>query len=126
MSEHGTFMWNELQTDDVASARTFFADVLGWSFQEMDVGAGPYTIAMAGETMAGGMMKMDGPQFEGMPPHWMAYIKVDDVDGAAARVEAAGGKVMQPPFDIPTVGRIAMIADPTGAVIGIMTPSDDG
>jgi len=119
-------MWNELMATDVDACKAFFGEVLGWQFQEMDVGAGPYNVAMAGDAPAAGMFKMEGPDFQGQPAQWMAYIRVDDVDAAVAKVEGAGGKVMQPPHDIPTVGRIAMIADPTGATVGIMTPVDDG
>jgi predicted enzyme related to lactoylglutathione lyase len=126
MAEHGTFMWNELMTADVDGSKAFYASVLGWTFQEMNIGAGPYNVAMVGDAPAGGIFKMDGPQFAGQSPQWMAYIKVDDVDAIVGKVEAAGGKVLQPPFDVPTVGRIAMIADPVGAAVGIMTPVDNG
>ena len=54
----------------------------------------------------------------------MAYVAVDDVDAAVGKVAEAGGQVVQPCFDVPGIGRIAMIADPTGAMLGIMTPSE--
>jgi predicted enzyme related to lactoylglutathione lyase len=57
-----------------------------------------------------------------MPPHWMTYVAVDDVDGAVRTTREAGGTVHREPFDVEGVGRIAIIADPTGAVLGIMTP----
>ena len=127
MSAHGTFLWNELATTDPDKAAAFYGAVLGWTFNAMDMGPnGTYTIIKSGDTDAGGMLKMDGPQFEGMSPHWMSYIAVDDVDAAVGKVEAAGGQVAAQPFDIPTVGRIAVIVDPTGAAISLMTPVDQG
>ena len=58
----------------------------------------------------------------GTPPHWFAYIEVDDVDARVKRIAANGGKLHREPFDIPDVGRIAIVADATGAMIGWMTP----
>ena len=66
-------------------------------------------------------MGMDGPQFEGVPPNWMGYIEVDDVDATLAAVTAAGGEALSEPFDVPDVGRIAPIKDPTGAVVSLIT-----
>ena len=56
-----------------------------------------------------------------IPSHWMSYVHVADVDAAVAKVAKAGGEVLKPCFDVPGVGRIAIVEDPTGAVIGIMT-----
>ena len=117
---HGTFMWNELATTDVEAAKKFYGDLLGWQFDEMDMGeAGKYTILKAGDKQAGGLMAMEGPQWEGIPPHWMSYIAVDDVDACAQK---AGDNVKVPPFDIPGVGRMCVIVDPQGAAISLMTP----
>jgi hypothetical protein len=66
-------------------------------------------------------MDMKGVTPPGVPPHWFSYIEVDDVDARTAKVKASGGQVMREPFDIPGVGRIAIIADATGAHVGIMT-----
>src|SRR6201999_797810 len=63
---------------------------------------------------------------QGVPPNWTGYVFVDDCDAAAAKTTALGGSVMRPPADIPDVGRFAIIADPHGAVIGIMTPTGAG
>ncbi|MEM8915209.1 MAG: VOC family protein, partial [Pseudomonadota bacterium] len=79
--------------------------------------------AMDGEKPAGGLMGMDGPQFDGLAAHWMSYLSVDDVDARVAKMAAAGGEVVRPAFNVPGVGRIAMIKDPGGAVLGVMTPA---
>lgn len=133
MAQHGTFIWNELATTDRDMAKAFYREVVGWTYQDVDMenpqqppreGGSAYTICMAGETMAGGMMTMEGTQRQGIQPHWISYICVNDVDAAAAKVEPAGGIVKMRPFDVPTVGRIAVVADPTGAVLCLMAPAE--
>ena len=124
MADHGNFYWNELVTTDPGRCNAFYGTVLGWTSRDMDMGeGGTYTMFQANGTDVGGMFKMQGPQFEGVPPHWMGYIAVDDVDAAVAKVEGAGGAVKAPPFDVPGVGRIAVITDPTGAAVSLMTPA---
>ena len=125
-SAPGQFYWNELMTTDTDAATSFYTDVVGWGTDSMPMpgdGGGTYHLWTAGGNPAGGMMKMDGPQFEGVPPHWMCYVNVADVDACAAKVEGAGGKVAAAPFDVPGVGRIAIIFDPTGAALGLITPA---
>lgn len=123
----GVFMWNELLTNDASAATAFYTKVIGWQTDTMPMpgesDGSVYHLWKAGDDMAGGMMQMSGPQFEGVPPHWQAYVHVADVDATAGKVEAAGGKVIAPPFDIPGVGRIAIIMDPAGAALGIMKPA---
>ena len=81
--------------------------------------AGVYTLWKAGDKGAGGMMQMIGPQFEGVPPHWMSYVAVDDVDAAAAKAAELGGEIKVPPMDIPGIGRFAVFADPQGAHLSL-------
>ncbi len=124
MWTHGHFYWNELMSTDVAKARSFYADTLGWTFNDMPMPDGTYHVIMDGEQPVGGMYEMSGPQFEGVPEHWFAYIAVDDVD---ARVKAAvekGATVHREPFDVEGVGRICILQQPTGAMIGWMTPAN--
>lgn len=126
MSENGmktgTFGWNELVTTDTGAARKFYGALLGWSFDEMPMPgeAGQYIVASAGGTRVAGMFKMTGESFKGVPPHWMGYITVADIDASAGKVAALGGRICMPPTDIPNVGRFAMIADPTGAMVALM------
>ena len=126
MWQHGHFHWNELMTRDVEAAKAFYSNVIGWTFDGMPMpdGNGTYWVGMDGDQPVGGIFDMSGiDEFEGMPPQWMSYLAVDDVD---ARVEAAvkaGAKIVQPAIDIPDVGRFIMIKDGGGAVIGWMTPS---
>lgn len=125
MTPHGHFHWNELMTRDVASAQKLYGDALGWTFETMPMPDGTqYHLCKAGEDMVGGMFDISkNPQFGEMPAGWMAYIAVDDVDACLEKAKADGAMVMGEPFDVQGVGRIAMVRQPDGAMIGWMTPS---
>ncbi|MCX5477819.1 VOC family protein [Kaistia geumhonensis] len=123
MAGHGTFCWNELMTRDAARAKDFYAKTLGWSFNSMPMGEmGDYHLAMMGDTMVAGIMEMGGPDFEGVPEHWFSYVEVDEVDPRVALLEKEGGSLVRPAFDVPGVGRIAIVQIPGGAVQGWMKP----
>ena len=116
------FMWYELATDDVDGCRSFYTDLLGWECRGMPMPGLPgdtYHIWAAGGKDIGGMYEKS----PGQPTAWLAYVHVDDVDKAAARVPELGGTVTQPPMDVPGVGRMCFIQDPSGAPIALMTPS---
>ncbi|MCZ7557458.1 MAG: VOC family protein [Bacteroidia bacterium] len=117
---HGSFAWNELATNDVAACKSFYTDLLGWEAEDMPMGDGTYTVFKKGSQQLAGMMAI-APEWGPVPPNWMGYIAVDDVDEAASRVEGLGGGVIMPPTDIPNIGRFAVIKDPGGAVVSIMT-----
>ena len=122
---HGTFYWNELMTRDVEGAKKFYADTLGWSYDAMPMpdGAGSYWLAMMDGEPVGGLFDISGSDFEGVPESWMAYIAVDDVDARVAKAVKVGAKLMKPVFDVPGVGRIAILMQPDGAGVGWMTPA---
>ena len=124
MQTHGYIYWNELMTHDVEKAKAFYGALVGWTFSEMPMSGGTYWLFMpdGADRPAGGMMEVQpGPDWP--TDLWFAYLAVSDVDAAVARVEGAGGTVLRPPWDIPGVGRIAIVRDPTGAVLGWMTPA---
>lgn len=121
----GTFVWNELVTADTEGCKRFYGALVGWQAHEVAVampeGTITYTLFKRDGREVAGMMKMEGPAWTGIPPHWMAYIEVEDVDAAVARVAALGGTVCVPPTDIPEVGRFSVIKDPAGATVSLMT-----
>lgn len=120
---HGKFVWYELSTTDVAAAIRFYKDVVGWGTQDFEGAGMRYVTWTADGTGVGGVMEMaDESRKNGAPPHWMAYVMVDDVDASVAKAKALGGTSCMPPSDIPTVGRIAILADPGGAVIATIRP----
>ncbi|MEJ7809539.1 MAG: VOC family protein [Gemmatimonadaceae bacterium] len=118
----GRFVWHDIMTTDVAKSVEFYTQLFGWTTQEMDMGAmGTYTMLYTGETGVGGVVPLDAKA--GVPSHWIGYAMVSDVDAACARAASLGGKACVPPFDIPGVGRTAVLEDPGGAVISPFTPS---
>jgi predicted enzyme related to lactoylglutathione lyase len=122
--DHGRFIWYELMTPDVAAAKRFYGEVVGWTAQDMPMSPDmTYTVLNAnGAGVAGAMTLTAEHKAQGIPPNWTGYVFVDDCDAAAAKTKALGGSVMRAPADIPGVGRFAIIADPHGAVIAIMKP----
>jgi predicted enzyme related to lactoylglutathione lyase len=115
----GNFVWHELRTTDAQGAQDFYTHVLGWEAKPSGDPSGmPYTLFSAGHFTAAGMMQLTPEMLaDGVPPAWVGFIGVDDVDATARRVEQAGGKLHCPPMDIPTVGRFASIEDPQGATV---------
>jgi predicted enzyme related to lactoylglutathione lyase len=118
--QHGAFSWNELMTNDPQSATDFYTKLLGWTAEDVQMGDMTYTVVTAGDEQVGGIMKIP-PEAEGTPPHWGAYITVDNVDETAGKAEGLGAKIIIPPRDIPNVGRFAVIQDPQGAFISLIT-----
>jgi len=111
-------------TRDVEGAKKFYADTLGWSYDAMPMPGegGTYWLATMDGEPVGGILDISAPEFGPVPESWMAYIAVDDVDARVAKAVKAGAKLMKPAFDVPGVGRIAILMQPDGAGIGWMTP----
>lgn len=120
---HGAFHWNELITNDVEKARAFYSETIGWTSEQFPMEEGAYWIIKAGDVPVAGIMSMMAPIPAGTPPHWFSYLAVDDIDARLQKATMAGATIMREPFDVPGVGRIAILADPTGAVVGWMTPA---
>ncbi len=124
MWSHGSFYWNELLTKNVEGAKKFYETTIGWSYQAMPMPDGAtYWVAIMGGKPVGGIFPTNGPGFEKVPEAWMSYLAVDDVDARVAKATAAGAKLMRPIFDVPNVGRIAILTEPGGAGVGWMTPT---
>ncbi len=120
VKEHGVFSWNELMTTDVSAAKQFYREALGWDLQDLNNPGMAYTIARKGTREVAGIMSMPKDS-QSMAPSWGSYVTVDDVDARVARVKSLGGKLCVPPQDIPNVGRFAVIADPQGAMLAMIT-----
>jgi predicted enzyme related to lactoylglutathione lyase len=114
---HGKFVWYELRTPDLKASEKFYGNVLGWAAKDAGMPAMPYTLFSAGDQTVAGAVTMPGSV--AMPPHWMGFVGVDDVDAAAAKVKSLGGAIHMGPQDIPGVGRFAIIADPQGAFLAL-------
>jgi uncharacterized protein len=117
---HGAFSWTELLTTDVAAARKFYGGLLGWKIRDMEGSPMSYGVISTGDQDIGGMMAIPA-QAKGMPPAWGTYVTVKNVDEVVSKVAGLGGKVLVKPDDIPGVGRFAVIQDPQGASISLIT-----
>ncbi|MGI9647829.1 MAG: VOC family protein [Acidimicrobiia bacterium] len=124
VNEHATLSWNELMTDDTAAATQFYTDVFGWRAETTEMPGGLYTSFWAdgnveGNAAAGMMAKTE--DMGDFPNYWGVYFSVDDVDAILGAVKDNGGQVLMPPMDIPQVGRMAVVQDPQGASMSVIT-----
>ena len=111
--DHGRFVWFEHVAQGNAGAHAFYAEVIGWKVHQADMPGGlKYPMLMAGEAPVGGFAE---PPQAGIPPHWVSYVSVADVEESAKTVQKLGGRALGDAFDVPTVGRMMPVADPHGA-----------
>ena len=117
----GAFSWPELSTSDQKAGAAFYAALFGWGVNEIPMGPdGVYVMfTLRGREVAAAASQRPEERQHGVPPHWNAYVTVDDVDASAKRAAALGATVLAPPFDVMDAGRMAVIQDPTGAVLQI-------
>ncbi len=111
MAHHpGKFVWFELNAKDIARAKTFYGELFGWKVNGAPMGGGEYQMISNGETSIGGLVALTSDH-----PHWASYLSVEDVDRAVDNAVKGGGRSIKPAFDVPSVGRMALISDPQGA-----------
>ena len=115
----GTFSWNELMTSDEAGAMSFYSEVFGWQAADFPGVGMKYTIWKQNGKDVGGLMQRPS---DDIPSHWIGYVTVADAEATTRRAQQAGGQVLMPALDVPSVGRIAMLQDPQGASLGIFQP----
>jgi predicted enzyme related to lactoylglutathione lyase len=113
-----TFVWHELYVPSSEAAIDFYSKALEFGSLAMPMGEmGDYTMLTKNGQPVCGVLSTTGSNMQGVPPHWSVYLAVDDVDARVAKCEELGGKLVHGPMDVPTVGRMALIADPQGAHI---------
>lgn len=112
------FCWYELMTTDLVGARDFYAKVVGWTIEDSGMEGMTYLLGKANGAMVVGLMNTPADA-EGMPPSWLGYVAVDDVDAVAAKATAAGARIFNGPADVPGVGRFAVLGDPQGAAFAL-------
>lgn len=114
--------WIDLGSTDPVKAREFYTKLFGWKAEpEKDPAAGGYAMARFGDKDVAGIGgKQPG---DPSPSAWSLYIGTKDVDALAKKVEAEGGTVVAPPFDVMDVGRMAVFQDPSGAFISAWQPN---
>jgi len=115
----GEFCWETLVTRDVARAKSFYGALFGWKAEDA-----PMPVFSVDGTPEG--MVADFQKAETMPPAWLTYVVVDELAAARDRAAALGGTILVPQVDVPTVGSFALVADPTGAVLGLFEGLNGG
>ena len=116
----GAIHWTELWSKDLDADLRWLKGTFGFEIEEMPMPDGPYHILKSGGLARGGAMASTEAN---APAMWLAWVQVDEVDATVDRVSRHGGTVIAPAFDVPQVGRMAIVADPTGAVFGVITPA---
>lgn len=124
-NQHGNFVWYELISSDVTAAQDFYQSLLGWQFADSGQSDRVYQLASKNGNNICGIMPI--PEGASIPPCWLGYLGVDDVDSATAQIQEAGGTIHMEPFDVEHVGRIAFVSDPQGAMFYLMqaTPGNN-
>ncbi len=120
-TQHGAVSWVELMTPDTEASVKFYTELFGWTTKKeaMSDGSEYITFSVAGKDVGGiSPIPKDSPN---IPPYWGMYITVTDVDATVKQAETLGAKTLVPPMDVPNVGRFAVLQDPQGAVISIIT-----
>lgn len=120
--KHGNVCWAELTTPDVEAAKAHYAAIAGWTYDAVPMEQETYWIAKNDDVAVAGLWTGKSIPYQ-VPPHWLMYIEVADADAAARAAEETNGHVIRPAFDVPGVGRIAIVQEPGGAVVGIMQPA---
>ena len=111
------FVHVELNTQDIAKAKSFYQSMFDWKLNDMDMGGGHvYTIINVGEGTGGGMMPHPMP---GERSVWLPYVNVDDVAAATEKAKSLGASVLKELTEVPDAGSFTIVADPTGAVFGL-------
>ncbi len=121
---HGTVWWSELGTRDVEGAKSYYAKACGWTYDSMEMpDGGDYFIAKNGDMPAAGILDLNRVEgVDGVPPHWFTYIAVADIEAAVECTRSEGGQIRREPWEVPNVGKIAIVVDPTGAHLGFVEP----
>lgn len=118
-SQHGEFCWNELMTPDVKKAKEFYRALLGWETVDHEMGDMTYTMIKHGEKGIGGIMQTPKDKEKQIPPHWMSYISVANVDEMVNKAKSLGATITVPATNVSDYGRFAVIQDNTGAHIAL-------
>jgi predicted enzyme related to lactoylglutathione lyase len=118
--EPARFCWLDLATVNTRKAQAFYADLFGWETQRKRANGGEYLhFLCGGESFASLYQLGPGQIAAGVPSHWTPYVSVADVCETGSKAKALGGQVVVNPFEVDGVARVSLIADATGALIGL-------
>jgi len=114
----GTFTWNELATTSVEAAKAFYGATLGWTFEEFELPDGPYCVAHIDGRPIAGIGGLETGALDDDGSYWFSFIEVDALDQRVEQAVELGASIVRPAIDVPGVGRVVVLEDPTGAVVG--------
>lgn len=118
-NDAGYMTWNELQCRDVDAAKKFYGELLGWEYEENDMGGFVYTLVNNAGRANGGMMDVTGMAPDEVPAYWATYFTVEDCDATVEAIKSTGGSLVMDPMDS-DVGKMATALDPTGAAFTVI------
>ena len=119
----GKMVWYDLVTEDLAASRSFYEGMFGWTFESSTGTRGEeYLLARSGDVLVAGLLEYSAPDNDSNYSRWLPYVSVDDVDAAVDRATSAGARIVASARNV-SVGRVAAIVDPQGAVIGLARSS---
>jgi predicted enzyme related to lactoylglutathione lyase len=107
----------ELNTTDLAKAKTFYTKLFDWKLDDVMEG---YTMINVGKGTGGGMMTNPMP---GVPSFWLSYVEVDDINAATKKAASLGATIVRDVTEVPGFGSLAILQDPTGAALGLWKPN---
>jgi len=110
------FVHVELNSTDPATAKRFYGKLFGWKLTDMALPVGTYTMIDVGDGTGGGMMQQLIP---GAGSFWLPYVLVDDIKAATAQARTLGATIMKDVDEVPDMGWLSIIEDPTGAMLGL-------
>jgi predicted enzyme related to lactoylglutathione lyase len=117
MAAHGRFAWNELLSTHPAAAMRFYEATLGWTFESFPLGDAPYWVIKSGDEMIGGLGGLDAGDAPAEATYWLTTIAVDDIDRRYEEALKLGATEVRAPHDVPNIGRVAVLRDPTGGLV---------
>ncbi len=111
------FVHVELNTTDVAGAKEFYSQLFDWTLEDMAMGPSEtYTLIKVGDGTGGGLLRNPVP---GMPSFWLSYVLVDDIGAATQKAKSLGATIFKDSIEVPGMGWLSIITDPTGATLGL-------
>ncbi|KTD64013.1 VOC family protein [Legionella spiritensis] len=116
---HGEFCWNELATGNLGAAKDFYRQLLGWEYIDHDMGDFTYTIVKSGDKEIAGIWEIPTENINNIPPHWMSYILVDDLEKSLEKANQLGAIPKMPIKQAGEYGKFVVLADPTGAHVAL-------
>jgi len=114
------FVHVELNTTDLAKAKTFYNQLFDWQLEDVEMGpTGQYTMIKPGAGTGGGMLRHPNPSG---PSAWLAYVEVDDIAAATRKAKSLGAQIMKDVTEVPGAGWMSILVDPTGAELALWKP----